>query len=91
MEQGYVCGNFAFIKVKYENSIKKENIISFKLVLTILSILLTGKKPPEEIKVIAILKESKVLRLINFNEINKKKVKAVYNIKIFNDCLKVSE
>ena len=51
----------------------------------------TGKKPPEEIIVIAILKESKVLRLISFNEKNKKNVKAVYNIKILNDCLNVSE
>ena len=56
-----------------------------------LPISLTGKKPPEEIMVIEILKESKVLRLINFNEINIKKVKAVYKIKILNDCLNASE
>tara|TARA_Y100000741_G_scaffold297826_1_gene238776 strand:+ start:309 stop:482 length:174 start_codon:yes stop_codon:yes gene_type:complete len=55
-----------------------------------LSILLTGKKPPEEIIVIAILKESKVLRLINFSEMNKKNVKAKYNMKILNDCLNIS-
>ena len=78
-------------KLKYEKSIKKENIISLKLVLTILSISLTGKNPPEEIIVIEILKASKVLRLINFNKINKKNVKDVYNIKILNDCLNVSE
>ena len=56
-----------------------------------LPISFTGKKPPEEIIVIAILKESKVLRLISFNEINKKNVKIVYNIKILKDCLNVSE
>jgi trk system potassium uptake protein TrkH len=37
------------------------------------------------------LKESKVLRLINFNEINIKKVRAVYKIRILNDCLNASE
>ena len=56
-----------------------------------LPISFTGKNPPEEIIVIAILKESKVLRLISFNEINKKNVKIVYNIKILKDCLNVSE
>jgi len=50
-----------------------------------------GKKPPEEIMVIAILNESKVLRSINFKEINKKKVREVYKIKILNDCLNTSE
>tara|TARA_B100000965_G_C18987440_1_gene496756 strand:+ start:330 stop:473 length:144 start_codon:yes stop_codon:yes gene_type:complete len=44
------------------------------LVLTIESILLTGKKPPDDIMDIAILNESKVLRLINFKTINKIKV-----------------
>ena len=78
-------------KLKYEKSIKKENIVSLKLLLSILPISFTGKKPPEEIMVIAILNESKVLRLISFNEINKKNVKAVYNIKILNDCLNLSE
>ena len=57
----------------------------------IFSILLIGKKPPDEIIVIAILNESKVLKLINFNETNKKKVKDKYNIKIFKDCLNLSE
>ena len=41
--------------------------------------------------VIAILKESNVLRFINFKKINKKNVKVEYNIKILNDCLNVSE
>tara|TARA_B110000014_G_C19941011_1_gene486856 strand:+ start:731 stop:853 length:123 start_codon:yes stop_codon:yes gene_type:complete len=39
----------------------------------------------------AMLKESKVLRLISFKEINKKNVRTVYRIKILNDCLNVSE
>tara|TARA_B100001758_G_C18193815_1_gene496049 strand:+ start:345 stop:527 length:183 start_codon:yes stop_codon:yes gene_type:complete len=59
-------------------------------VLTILSILLTGKKPPDEIIVIAILKESNVLRFINFKKTNKKIVRIEYNIKILKDCLNIS-
>ena len=51
----------------------------------------TGKNPPEEIIVIAILKESKVLKLINFNVANKNSVRAVYSMKILKDCLNVSE
>ena len=58
--------------------------------LTILSILLTGKKPPDEIIVIAILKESNVLRFINFKKTNKKIVRIDYNIKILKDCLNIS-
>ena len=61
------------------------------MLLIIFESSLTGKKPPDEIIVIAILKESKVLRLIDFNTINKKKVIAIYNSKILSDCLKVSE
>ena len=57
--------------------------ISLKFVLIILSISLTGKKPPDEIIVIDKLKESKVLKLINFKIINKKNVNDVYKIKIF--------
>ena len=56
----------------------------------ILSILLTGKKPPDEIIVIAILNESKVLKLIYFKRTNKKIVKTEYNIKILKDCLNIS-
>tara|TARA_Y100000741_G_scaffold238889_1_gene182893 strand:- start:63 stop:242 length:180 start_codon:yes stop_codon:yes gene_type:complete len=58
--------------------------------LTILSILLTGKNPPEEIIVIAKLKESKVLRFNSFKEMNKKTVNAEYSMKILNDCLNIS-
>ena len=56
----------------------------------IFSILLTGKKPPDEIIVIAILNESKVLKLINFKRTNKKIVKTEYNTKILKDCLNIS-
>tara|TARA_Y100000741_G_scaffold16654_1_gene12789 strand:- start:712 stop:888 length:177 start_codon:yes stop_codon:yes gene_type:complete len=56
----------------------------------IFSILLIGKKPPDEIIVIAILNESKVLKLINFKRTNKKIVKTEYNIKILKDCLNIS-
>ena len=45
----------------------------------------TPKKPPDEIIVIAILKESNVLRLINFYEMNKNSVRNTYSIKILND------
>ena len=62
-------------KLKNGTSIKKENTISLKLVLTILPTSFTGKKPPDEIIVIAILKESNVLRLISFNDKNKNSVK----------------
>ena len=78
-------------RLKYENNIKTENIISFVFVLMIELISLTGKKPPDEIIVIAKLKESKVLRLISFNDINNNKVVPTYKKNILNDCLKVSE
>jgi len=52
---------------------------------------LVGKKPPEEIMVIAILSELKVLRLKKFKIRNKIKVNNVYKIKILNDCFKVSD
>ena len=44
-----------------------ENIISLNLVFTILSILLTGKNPPDEIKVSAKLKElnDRILKILN--------------------------
>ena len=51
---------------------------------------MTGKKPLDEIIVIAILKESNVLRFINFKKTNKKIVRIEYNIKILKDCLNIS-
>ena len=56
-----------------------------------LSMLLTGRNPPDDIIVIDKLKESKVLKLINFKIINISNVNAVYKIKILKNCLKISE
>ena len=63
--------------LKNDVSIVKEKIISFKLVLIILDKLFTGKKPPDEIKVIDKLNESKVLMLINFKTTKMKRVSNV--------------
>ena len=63
--------------LKKEDNIVNEKTISFKLVLIILDKLLTGKKPPDEIKVIDKLNESKVRRLINFKTTKIKKVSNV--------------
>tara|TARA_B000000437_G_scaffold168640_1_gene124879 strand:- start:80 stop:244 length:165 start_codon:yes stop_codon:yes gene_type:complete len=53
--------------------------------------LLTGRNPPDDIIVIDKLKESKVLRSINFKIKNIKNVNDVYKIKILINCLKISE
>jgi hypothetical protein len=52
--------------------------------------LFIGKKPPEEIIVIAILSELKVLKLKKFRIMNNIKVNTVYKMNILNDCFKVS-
>ena len=52
---------------------------------------LTGRKPPDEIKVIDKLNDIKVLKSNILKIINKKKVNEIYRIKIFNDCFKVSD
>ena len=78
-------------KLKKEKSINIEKTIFLKSELIIKSILLKGKKPPEDIIVIDKLKESKVLKLINFKIINIRNVNAVYKIKILKNCLKISE
>ena len=77
-------------KLKKEKSINIEKTIFLRLELIIKSILLKGRKPPEEIIVIDKLNESNVLILINLKTINKNKVKAEYNNKIFKDCLNIS-
>ena len=60
-------------------------------VLIILSMLFTGRNPPDDIIVMDKLKESKVLRSINFKIRNIKNVNDVYKIKILINCLKISE
>ena len=52
--------------------------------------LFVGKKPPEEITVIAKFNELKVLILSKFNIKKIKSVKKEYNEKILKDCFKVS-
>ena len=78
-------------RLKYENSIKTENIISFVFVFIIELISFTGKKPPDEIIVIAKLNESKVLRLMSLSNINNNKVIPRYKKSILSDCLNISE
>tara|TARA_B100002051_G_scaffold124929_1_gene118958 strand:- start:264 stop:515 length:252 start_codon:yes stop_codon:yes gene_type:complete len=82
---------YAKNKLKKENNIKIENVISLVFVFIMLLISLTGKNPPDEIIVIDKLKESKVLMSINFNIMNINKVNDKYKTKILNDCLNVSE
>ena len=52
---------------------------------------MVGKKPPEEIIVIAKLKELNDLKSKIFNIIKITSVKKVYKINIFADCFKVSD
>ena len=53
-------------RLKNENSIVKESIISLNLVFIINSKLFTGKKPPDEINVKDKLKESKALKSLKY-------------------------
>ena len=64
-------------RLKNENSIVKESIISLSLVFIINSKLFTGKKPPDEIKVRDKLKESKALKSLKYKiiKINIVKIK----------------
>ena len=87
---------FVKIKLYIKNILKNDTniindiIIICELFIKILDKLLEGKKPPDEIRVIARFKElniltSKILRIIKIpNVINE------YKRKIFNDCFKVS-
>ena len=53
-------------RLKYEKSIKREKIIIFILEFKIIVMSLKGKNPPEDIKLIDRLNESKVLKIKNF-------------------------
>tara|TARA_B100000524_G_scaffold213738_1_gene112060 strand:+ start:1138 stop:1341 length:204 start_codon:yes stop_codon:yes gene_type:complete len=59
------------------NNIKIEKTILLKSVFNTVSILLKGRKPPDEIIVNARLNESKVLKFIIFKT---KKIKIVKNV-----------
>ena len=56
-----------------------------------MDISLNGKKPPDDIKVNAKLKELKVLKPIISKIIKISNVNEKYKIKIFTDCLIISE
>ena len=66
-------------------------MISLVLVLKIFSKLFVGKKPPDEINVIAKLNELNDRIFIIFKIIKIINVRNVYKIKILIDCFKVSE
>ena len=76
--------------LKKDVNINKEVIITCELFIKILDKLLDGKKPPDEIIVIARFKE---LNILSSNIFNMKKIPNVineYKRKIFKDCFKVS-
>ena len=77
--------------LKKETSINKAKIISLMLLFTIADKLFAGKKPPDEINVIARLNESKTLKSKIFKITKILKVNKIYKINIFNDCFSVSE
>ena len=60
------------------------------LVFTMVDKLFTGKKPPDEINVIAKLNESKSLKLKIFKIKKIPNVNNIYKINIFDDCFNVS-
>ena len=66
-------------------------MISLVLVLKIFSKLFVGKKPPDEINVMAKLNELNDRMFIIFKIIKIINVRSVYKIKILIDCFKVSE
>ena len=61
--------------LKKEINIRVEKIIFFKSVFNTIEISLNGRKPPDEIKVKAKLKESKVLKPIISQVMKMKKVR----------------
>ena len=71
-------------------SINKEKTIICELLDRMLDKLFAGKKPPEEIMVIAKFKELKTLILNKFKTMKIINVKTEYNKNILSDCLKVS-
>ena len=76
--------------LKKEPSIKIEKIIICVLFNKILDKLLVGKKPPDEIIVIAKFNELNILTSNMFRVIKIPKVNNEYKKKIFKVCFKVS-
>tara|TARA_B100000787_G_scaffold143018_1_gene112527 strand:+ start:277 stop:570 length:294 start_codon:yes stop_codon:yes gene_type:complete len=76
--------------LKKDDSINRDVIKICELFIKILDKLLDGKKPPEEITVIAKFKELNILTSNIFKMIKIPNVINEYKRKIFKDCLKVS-
>ena len=77
--------------LKKDVSINKESTIIWEFCFNITERSLTGKKPPEEIKVKAKFKELKALIEKIFKIKKMIKVRTEYNKNIFIACLKISE
>ena len=76
------------LKKEVKNS--NDDIIIWELLISMSDNSLVGKKPPDEIIVIAKFRELKVLIFNKFKIINIIKVIKEYNKNIFKDCLNVS-
>ena len=76
--------------LKNDINIKSDVIRICELFIKILDKLFDGKKPPEEINVIAKFKELNILISNIFKIIKIPNVIDEYKRKIFNDCFKVS-
>tara|TARA_B110000240_G_scaffold170921_1_gene194929 strand:- start:221 stop:499 length:279 start_codon:yes stop_codon:yes gene_type:complete len=76
--------------LKKDVSISKEVIIICELLIRMLDKLFEGKKPPDEIIVIAKFKELNILTSKIFKMKKIPNVINEYKRKIFNDCFKVS-
>ena len=77
--------------LKNDNNINKDKIIIWEFSLNMLDKLLTGKKPPEDIKLKAKFNESKDLIEKIFKIMKIKRVKPEYNRKILTACFNTSE
>ena len=77
--------------LKKDINIKREKTITWVFVNNIVESSLSGKKPPEEITVIARLRELNVLIPNIFKTIKIKNVKPEYKRKILIVCFKTSE
>ena len=76
--------------LKKDVSINREKTNVWELLSNIVERLSVGKKPPEEIILIAKFKELKDLILSKFKIMNIKNVIVEYNKKILNDCFNIS-
>ena len=77
--------------LKKDVSIKSDKTIIWEFSLIIFERSLVGKKPPDEIKVKARFKESKILIENKFNITKITRVIPEYNKKILVACFKISE